>query len=208
MAITLAKQRLMTALYEYYELAHPNEGVGGGFKYKTVPHITLGSIANNPDIDGIWDKHQEAIGALASQAERQRPAKIGKNGRFPGSRKSRGRKKPCGSTKIGGSIELPGSRRLTLPSHATRRRRRCTDQPLVDSGKRRVTGPFSVEAVPAPSVKPIDDVDGVDPTPADDTVGRSGETLRQSDWRDELLKNRHQGQGWTVHPLRSPGTIT
>ena len=49
-AITLAKQRLMTALFDYYELAHPDEGVGSGLKYKTVPHITLGSIANNPDI--------------------------------------------------------------------------------------------------------------------------------------------------------------
>ena len=40
-AIALAKQRLMTASFDYYELAHPDEGVGSGFKYKTVPHITL-----------------------------------------------------------------------------------------------------------------------------------------------------------------------
>jgi len=46
-AITLAKQRLITAIYDYYLLAHSEEGVGSGFKYKTVPHITLGSIANN-----------------------------------------------------------------------------------------------------------------------------------------------------------------
>ena len=49
-AVSLAKQRLMTALFDYYQLAHPDEGVGSGFNYKTVPHITLGSIANNPDI--------------------------------------------------------------------------------------------------------------------------------------------------------------
>ncbi len=46
-ATTLAKQRLMTAKLDYYELAHPAEGIRSGFKYKTVPHITLGSIANN-----------------------------------------------------------------------------------------------------------------------------------------------------------------
>ena len=46
--VTLAKQRLMTAVFAYYDLAHPEEGVGSGFNYKTVPHITLGSIANNP----------------------------------------------------------------------------------------------------------------------------------------------------------------
>ena len=35
-AVALAKQRLMTAAFDYYELAHPDEGVGSGFKYKTV----------------------------------------------------------------------------------------------------------------------------------------------------------------------------
>src|SRR4030067_1863432 len=30
-AITLAKQRLMTAKFDYYELAHPHEGAGSGF---------------------------------------------------------------------------------------------------------------------------------------------------------------------------------
>jgi len=49
-AITLAKQRLLTAIFDYYTLAHPKEGVGSGLKYKTVPHVTLKSIANNPEI--------------------------------------------------------------------------------------------------------------------------------------------------------------
>ena len=46
-AIALAKQRLMTATFDYYKLAHEEQGVGSGFVYKTVPHITLKSIANN-----------------------------------------------------------------------------------------------------------------------------------------------------------------
>ena len=46
-ALTLAKQRLMTANFDYYQLAHPKEGVGSGFVYKTAPHITLKSIANS-----------------------------------------------------------------------------------------------------------------------------------------------------------------
>lgn len=46
-AVTLARQRLMTAQYDYFELAHPDEGIRSGFKYRTVPHVTLGSIANN-----------------------------------------------------------------------------------------------------------------------------------------------------------------
>ena len=140
-AITLAKQRLMTALFDYYELAHPEEGVGSGFKYKTVPHITLASIANNPEIREEMSQ-AEIDAAIARHAQQE-----------------------------------------TL-----------YDQPLVDSGKRRVTGPFSVEAVPAPAVKPIDEVSAVEAMPADDTVGRSGETLRQSDWRDELLKTGIRGK--------------
>ena len=140
-AVSLAKQRLMTALFDYYQLAHPDEGVGSGFNYKTVPHITLGSIANNPEIkEGMTQKQIDA--AIARHAPQE-----------------------------------------TL-----------YDQPLVDTGKRRVTGPFSVEAVPAPAVKPIDNADAAEPLPADDTVARSGETLRQSDWRDELLKTGIRGK--------------
>ena len=140
-AISLAKQRLMTASYDFYQLAHPDEGVGSGFNYKTVPHITLRSIANNPDIEeGMSQAETDA--AIARHA----------------------------------------------PQEA------LYDQPLVDTGKRRVTGPFSVEAVPAPAVKPIDDVDEAEPPNADDTVARSGETLRQGEWRDELLRTGIRGK--------------
>lgn len=122
-ATTLAKQRLMTVLFDYYELAHPGEGVGSGFKYKTVPHITLKSIANS---------------------------------------------------------EPPAQEVLY-------------DQPYIDNARTRVTGPFTVEAVPAPVVKPLEDIK--EELPADTSVARSGETLRQSDWRDELLKTGIRGKG-------------
>jgi adenine-specific DNA-methyltransferase len=127
-AVALAKQRLMTAAFDYYELAHPDEGVGSGFKYKTVPHITLKSIANN---------------------------------------------------------EPPGQETLY-------------DQPFVDNGKARVSGPFTVEAVPAPVVKPISEVKAE--MPADESVARSGETLRQGEWRAELLKCGIRGKnGQYIH---------
>lgn len=154
-AITLAKQRLMTATFDYYQLAKPQEGVGSGFKYKTVPHITLKSIANNPEIREEMNRIEieQAINKYADQE--------------------------------------------TL-----------YDQPLLDKSKARVTGPFTVEAVPAPTVKPIDDI--VNPSVADNSITRSGETLRQSEWRDELLKTGIRGKNGQyilfsrVEPL--PGT--
>jgi len=50
-ALFLARQRLLTATFPYYELAHSEHGIKGGFIYKTVSHITLESIANNPNLD-------------------------------------------------------------------------------------------------------------------------------------------------------------
>ncbi|MDO4547198.1 MAG: site-specific DNA-methyltransferase, partial [Clostridia bacterium] len=114
-AITLAKQRLLTASYDYYKLAHPEQGVGSGFVYKTVPHITLKSIANN---------------------------------------------------------EAPAQEILY-------------DQPEIDKTKIRITGPFTVEALPAPVVKPLDDNSKVE----------TDATAKQSDWRDELRATGILGRG-------------
>lgn len=123
-ALTLAKQRLMTAVFDYYELAHPQEGVSSGFNYKTVPHVTLKSIANN---------------------------------------------------------EPPTPETLY-------------DQPLVDRKKHRVSGPFTIEAVPAPAVKSVEEILEGAPQPADISIARSGETLRQGEWRDELLRTGIRGK--------------
>ena len=78
----------------------------------------------------------------------------------------------------------------------------------------RVTGPFTVEAVPAPTVKSRGRTAPAKPSErspaADDSVARSGETLRQAEWRDELLRTGIRGKGGQmirfsrVEPL--PGT--
>ena len=123
-ATTLAKQRLMTANFDYYKLAHPSEGVGSGFQYKTVPHITLKSIANNE----------------------------------------------------------PSAEETLF------------DQPLINRKKTRITGPFTVEAVPAPVVKSIEEIENEAPA-SDSSIARSGETLRQTEWRDELFKSGIRAKG-------------
>ena len=123
-ALTLAKGRLMTAVYDYYQLAHPQEGVGSGFKYQTVPYVSPNILAN----------------------------------------------------------EAPSSAIALY------------DQPLVDKTKTRVAGPFTVEAVPAPAVKPLEEIEDAEPLPADQSVARTGETCRQAEWRDELLKTGIRGK--------------
>lgn len=122
-SITLVKQRLMTALYDYYELSQPSEGIGSGFRYRTVSHNKLELVANNePPI-------QETL----------------------------------------------------------------YDQPIIDRSRARVSGPFTVEAVPAPVVKPLSEIEP--DLPADDSIARTGETLRQGEWRDELLRTGIRGRG-------------
>ena len=60
-SIALARQRLLTASFEYYKLKDKANGVAGGFVNKTVPHITLGSIANNTALDSIFEKHEPIL---------------------------------------------------------------------------------------------------------------------------------------------------
>lgn len=101
-AIALAKQRLMTANFDYYELTDDKQGVSGGFKYKEVPHITLKSIANNPDIrEGMTKQEIESV----------------------------------------------------IARHAPKEK--LVDQPHIDRSKFRVSGPFTVEAIPAVKVETL-----------------------------------------------------
>jgi adenine-specific DNA-methyltransferase len=161
-AVTLSKQRLMATHFDYYELAHPEEGIASGFHYKAVPHVMLKSIANNPEIRRGMTREQIDL-ATARYADQE-----------------------------------------TL----------C-DQPYIDKSRVRVTGPFTVEAVPAPTVKSLEDIEvggieGGSPsgktqqsladfrhaaTPLlDASVTRSGATLRHTEWRDELLKTGLRGK--------------
>jgi adenine-specific DNA-methyltransferase len=86
-ALALARARVMGARYPYYLLADSREGqlkeaeVSGtapssqpthrnlrqGFVYERVPHITLKSIANNAEIDVIWEKWQETLEPLRAK---------------------------------------------------------------------------------------------------------------------------------------------
>ena len=142
-AITLAKQRLMTAVFDYYQLKDPKEGVGSGFEYKVVETVSAAILGYDEPkrITTLWD------------------------------------------------------------------------QPLRDTKKARVTGPFTVEAVPAARVKSVTEVmeevteypsegaaepqsvgEGEEEFDADASIARGGETARQAEWRDELLSAGIRGK--------------
>ena len=126
-ATVLAKQRLLLSGFSFYKFAIEQEGISSGFDYKTVPHVTLKSIANN---------------------------------------------------------EPPGEETLY-------------DQPKIDTSKTRVTGPFTVESIPAPFVKNLEEaIDGQGA--ADQSVAKQGETLRQDEWRDELLRTGVRAKGGAI----------
>ena len=54
-------KRLLTASFDYYELQNESTGIAGGFINKTVPHITLKSIANNTALDPIFAQHEPIL---------------------------------------------------------------------------------------------------------------------------------------------------
>lgn len=217
-AVTLAKQRLMTASYDYYELKYPHEGLHGGFIYKTVPHVTLKSIANNPEIDDIYERMHpaiervlEALNAVLKTAGA--PFKVSEGGRkgttldFSGSGASSALQEwevpfdfpDDWKTEARAAFDAFHAARQamqkkmddSIAAHAEQET--LYDQPQVSKDKLRITGPFTVEAVPFPSVLSLDETQV--PAEADASVARSGESLRQHTWRDELLKTGIRGKG-------------
>jgi len=86
-SLALARARIMGARYPFYLLADSPEGqqkeaeitrsapseaptygdITHGFVYQWVPHITLKSIANNAEIDVVWDKWEQQLAPLRDQ---------------------------------------------------------------------------------------------------------------------------------------------
>ncbi len=71
------------------------------------------------------------------------------------------------------------------------------DQPENDNNKSRVSGPFTFEAVPAPYTKSFDELEQED-SGSDTSIARSGETNRQAEWRDELLRSGVRAKGGNI----------
>lgn len=218
-AITLAKQRLMTSSFDYFELKYPHEGLKGGFIYKTVPHVTLKSIANNPDIDSIHERMHPTIEEALAWLNSSLRENLAPDFRITGG----GRKGKLLCFKRRDELlewEVPFEWPEDWPEesihafedfHKQRIRMQqqmdasivahadqeiLCDQPAVAKNKLRITGPFTVEAVPFPSVKSLDEASG--PDEADASIARTGESGRQHQWLAELLKTGIRGKGGQI----------
>lgn len=214
-AVTLAKQRLMTSSFDYFELKYPHEGLKGGFIYKTVPHVTLKSIANNPDIDSIYERMHPAIeDALTGLNKALRKSKAPAFTPGDGARKGKAidltkdalhewevpfdfpevwpqQAKEAFAAFHQARVAMQKQMDDSIAAHADQET--LYDQPAVSKTRLRITGPFTVEAVPFPSVKSLDEAAG--PEEADTSIARTGESGRQHQWRDELIKTGIRGKG-------------
>ena len=178
-ALALARARVMGARYPYYLLADSPEGqrkeaeisrrelsgaptygsLRQGFVYERVPHVTLRAIANNAEIDVIWETAQRelerlreelnlALGQSWEEWEIPReaeddwpPAALEAHRRWWEQRIARQR-------EIDASIAAKADFEYLY------------DKPYEDRGKVRVAGPFTVESVSPHRVIAADDGEG------------------------------------------------
>jgi adenine-specific DNA-methyltransferase len=186
-ALALARARIMGARYPYYLLADSRDGqkkeaevthrapstnpvqddIRHGFVYERVPHVSLKSIANNAEIDVIWDKWQVVLEPLRT-------------------RLNDGLKKKWQEWEIPREAEAiwPATARKvhaewwegriarqkeTDASIAAKTEFECLyDRPYEDKKKVRVAGPFTVESLSPHRVLGVDENDElIDPLAAD-----------------------------------------
>ncbi|SCC94911.1 DNA methylase N-4/N-6 domain-containing protein [Thiomonas sp. X19] len=191
-ALALARARIMGARYPYYLLADSREGqlkdaevtrtapssqttrgnLRHGFVYERVPHITLKSIANNAEIDVIWDKWQKKLEPLREQLNRALRKQwqdweiprdisdiIGKEGAFQKTvfdlapSEIRRIHERWWDARIARQKEIDGSIAAKAEFEF------LYDKPYEDKRKVRVAGPFTVESLSPHRVLGVDEND-------------------------------------------------
>lgn len=177
-ALALARTRVMSARYPYYLLADSPEGrakeqaVSGrpqpqsaaygdirqGFVYERAPHVTLKSIANNAEIDVIWERFQGkleplrgALNTALGQAweEWEIPREAGSTWP-PGAHDAHA---AWWEARIARQREIDASIARAADVEI------LYDRPYADAGKVRVAGPFTVESLSPHRIIPSDSLD-------------------------------------------------
>ena len=183
-ALALARARVMAARYPYYPLADSPEGrqkeaeitrkalsdaptyndIRQGFVYERVPHITLKSIANNAEIDVIWEKFQEMLEPLRKQLNSALGAsweewQIPREAEEVWPEEARNIHMDWWEARIARQQEIDASIAAKADYEY------LYDRPYEDNRKVRVAGPFTVESISPHRVLGVDEddelIDGV-----------------------------------------------
>jgi adenine-specific DNA-methyltransferase len=177
-ALALARARIMGARYPYYLLADSREGqlkeaevtgtalssqptrgnIRHGFVYERVPHITLRSIANNSEIDVIWDKWQATLEPLRDKLNAALTRQW-QEWEIPSEADS---KWPDAAKKLHagwGQARIARQKEIDASIAAKAEFERLYDKPYPDNRKVRVAGPFTVESLSPHRVLGVDEND-------------------------------------------------
>src|SRR5437773_1997988 len=177
-ALALARARIMGARYPYYLLADSRDGqlkeaevthtapssqpthgnIRHGFVYERVPHITLKSIANNAEIDVIWDKWQRKLEPLREQLNRVLK-KQWQEWEVP--REAEAKWPDVAKTVHGDWWQARIARQNEIDASIAAKAEfeYLYDKPYPDNRKVRVAGPFTVESLSPHRVLGVDEDD-------------------------------------------------
>ncbi len=167
-ALALARARIMGARYPYYLLADSREGqlkeaevtrtapssqpvhgnIRHGFVYERVPHITLKSIANNAEIDVIWEKWQAKLEPLREKLN----AALKKTWQEWEIPREADAKWPDAAKKLHADwwqARIARQKEIDASIAAKAEFEYLYDKPYDDKKKVRVAGPFTVESLVA-----------------------------------------------------------
>jgi len=177
-ALALARARIMGARYLYYLLADSKDGqqieaevthavpsgavthgdIRQGFVYERVPHVTLKSIANNAEIDVIWEKFQTTLESLRGQLNAALKQKwedweVPREANEIWSQKAKKLHAEWWQQRIARQKEIDASIAAKADFEY------LYDKPYDDKRKVRVAGPFTVESLSPHRVLAVDEND-------------------------------------------------
>jgi adenine-specific DNA-methyltransferase len=185
-ALALARARIMGARYSYYFLADSRDGqikeaeitsklpseapthgnIRQGFVYERVPNITLKSIANNAEIDVIWEKYQEKLEPLREKLNSELGRVKGEKGKEPWEEWEIPREAEDGWSKDVKKIHaewwknrITRQKEIDASIAAKADFEYLYDKPYDDKKKVRVAGPFTVESLSPHRVLAVDEND-------------------------------------------------
>lgn len=177
-ALALARARIMGARYPYYLLADSRDGqlkeaeitctapseaptrgdIRHGFVYERVPHITLKSIANNAEIDVIWDRFQEKLEPLRHELNKVlgmtwEEWEIPRDAEPKWPEKAKDLHAKWWEQRVARQKEIDASIAAKAEFEY------LYDKPYEDNRKVRVAGPFTVESLSPHRVLAVDEND-------------------------------------------------